>query len=259
MSVNTLHMRYRQFHLPKRGEKAEDYEDSADGDPERGRFAIADGAAGSSWSALWARLLVEEFVKSPKPQPEPFANWLPAVQQRWAAVVNARPNHGQPAPWYVEDRIQQGAFAAFLGVVIDEATTWRGGKRKRWQALAIGDCCLFQVRDNRLVKAAPLGRAKDFGNTPWLVGSRSPLDKTLSKKTVHLKGDWAANDRLWLMTDALALWFLQQIEQGHRPWKALDRLLLAGEPNDAFIEWINELRGAQQLRNDDVTLLAVSL
>src|SRR5262249_22560942 len=63
MSVEGLTIQFWQFQLPKRGEKTEDYEDASAGDPLRGRFAIADGAAGSSFSALWARLLVEEFVR----------------------------------------------------------------------------------------------------------------------------------------------------------------------------------------------------
>jgi hypothetical protein len=258
MSVAEQSIRFWQFQLPKRGERVEDYEDAADCDPARGRFAIADGAAGSSFSALWAKLLVEEFVRTPKPQPGPWADWLPAVQQRWSVAVGHRASNG-PTPWFVQDRIQQGAFAAFLGVVLDEVTTWRGGKRKRWRALAIGDTCLFQVRDNKLVKAVPLSRSKDFGNTPWLVGSRSACDRTLNKQGGVHKGDWRSNDRLWLMTDALSLWFLQQIEAGRKPWKEMDPLLLAPEPRQAFALWIDGLRKNQSIRNDDVTLLAVSL
>lgn len=256
MPVHSLSLRSWQLQLPKGGEKAEDCEDASATDPERGRFAVADGAAGSSFSALWARLLVEEFVRGRKPQPAPWGDWLPAVQQRWSEAVAGRAGN-QAAPWYVEDRLQQGAFAAFLGLVLDEVNTWRGGRRWRWRAVAIGDCCLFQVRDGRLIQAGPLVRSKDFGNTPWLVGSRSLLDKTLTKKTTQQKGDWQPHDRFWLMTDALALWCWQQIETGYKPWKELDRLFLAADPHRAFAEWIHGLRQERQMRNDDVTLVAV--
>src|SRR5262245_21061226 len=140
MVGNGLHIRYFQCQLPKQGERVEDCEDASAGDPDRGRFAIADGAAGSSYSALWAQLLVNEFVFSPKPQPGPWSSWLPEVQQRWTNAVNARPSNS-PTPWFVEDRIQQGAFAAFLGLVVEETINWRGTKRRRWRALAIGDSC----------------------------------------------------------------------------------------------------------------------
>src|SRR5262245_6912776 len=258
MPVDGLTIRSWQFRLPKRGEKVEDYEDAADADAARGRFAIADGAAGSSFSALWARMLVEEFVQGSKSQPRPWADWLPAVQKRWSVAVGHRQSNA-PTPWFLADRIQQGAFAAFLGLVLDEVSTWRGGKRKRWRALAIGDSCLFQIRDGQVVKAVPVARSKDFGNTPWLVGSRALPAKTLSKQGVLYKGDWQSQDKLWLMTDALAQWFLQQSEGGRKPWKDMDALLWAPDPKAAFKNWINELRDQKHIRNDDVTLLAVCL
>jgi hypothetical protein len=258
MSASGFAVQYWQFHLPKRGERAEDYEDASAADPVRGRFAIADGAAGSSYSALWARLLVEEFVRSPKAQPCPWAEWLPAVQERWASTINTRPA-APKTPWFVEDRLQQGAFAAFLGLVLDETTTWRGRKSRRWRVLAIGDACLFQVRQSQLYTYLPMARARDFGNTPWLVGSRSVPDRKFNKQAVQKKGDWEYDDRLWLMTDALALWFFQRKEAGHKPWKELDTLLAAPDPEQAFADWIEKLRNRQEIRNDDVTLLGVCL
>jgi hypothetical protein len=259
MSTNAHAIRFWQFQLPKRGEKAEDFEDASAGDAGRGRFAIADGASGSSFSALWAQLLVEEFVRSTKAHPGPWADWLPNVQKRWSAAINNRPGGKASAPWFVEDRIQQGAFAAFLGLVIEEVATWRGGQRKRWRALAVGDSCLFQVRDGKLVQSVPLARSKDFGNTPWLVGSRTILDKKFNQQAGLWKGEWRGDDRLWLMTDALSMWFLQQIEGGRKPWKELDRLLTMADPQQAFSSWIGQLRKDELIRNDDVTLLGVFL
>ena len=258
MSANGFAIRCWQFALPKRGERTEDNEDAAAADPVRGRFALADGAAGSSFSALWAKLLVEEFVYSVVPQPGPWGEWLPDVQKRWSLTVDSRPGQ-KNGLWYVEDRLQQGAFAAFLGVVIEEAPNWRGRLAKRWRAVAVGDTCLFQVRAGKLQKATPMARPRDFGNSPWLVGSRTVPDRKFSKQVVQAKGDWQYDDRLWLMTDALALWFLQQTETGHKPWKELDALLTTPDPERAFNAWIDKMRGAKIIRNDDVTLMAVCL
>jgi hypothetical protein len=256
MIGNGFTIRHWQFSLPKRGERVEDYEDASAADPARGRFAIADGAAGSSFSALWAKLLVDEFVATARPQPGPWKDWLPGVQDRWKTAIGNRPN-GQSSPWFVEDRIQQGAFAAFLGLVLDQYVNWRGTVKKRWQALAIGDSCLFQIRDSRLVCSVPMKRSRDFGNTPWLVGSRTVPDRKFNKLVVRQKGDWQSGDRIWLMTDALALWFLQQVETGRKAWKDLDNLVMAPEPKETFASWIEWLRKDHQIRNDDVTLMAV--
>lgn len=229
----------------------EECQDAAAGDAERGRFAIADGAAESPHSALWARLLVDEFVRSDERLPG-WASWLPTLQERWSAEV-ARSN-AAGVPWYLEPGLNQGAFATFLGLVIDE---------DGWYALAVGDSCIFQVRHDELLRAFPVARAADFGNAPWLVGSRTSPDEVPHKNGEQALGDWVPRDRFWLMTDALAQWFLARVEMDGKPWLALDPLLhMAGGEDaaqQAFAAWIEGLRAARQLRNDDVTLLAVSL
>jgi hypothetical protein len=156
-------------------------------------------------------------------------------------------------PWYLEAGLNQGAFATFLGLVIED---------NKWYAVAVGDSCLFQVRQDELIRAFPMTRAADFSNTPWLVGSRTSPIEVPHKNGLQQLGDCQSGDRLWLMTDALAHWFLTQAEAGHKPWQLLNSLVnTADEPSaqQAFAAWIGELRGARQLRNDDVTLVAVSV
>src|SRR5207237_3291793 len=101
-----------------------------------------------------------------------------------------------------------GAFATFLGLVVEEAG---------WHALAVGDSCLFQVRDGGLLRAFPLTRAADFGNSPHLVGSRAPGPGGTHPPGLRKQGDRRPGDRLWLMTDALAQWFLRDAEAGRAP------------------------------------------
>jgi len=156
-------------------------------------------------------------------------------------------------PWYLEPGLTQGAFATFLGLVIEETS---------WQAVAVGDSCLFQVRQGELVHTFPIAHAADFSNAPWLVGSRTSPGEVPHKKGLQQEGDWQPGDRFWLMTDALAQWFLVQVEADGKPWLALEPLLHIASDEEAqyaFDFWIEGLRAARRLRNDDVTLLAVSL
>ncbi len=238
---------YQVFCRPKRGHRDDEYEDACAADAVAGRFAVADGASESSFAASWAKLLVEDFVRAPEVRPVAWADRLPPLQEQWAATLG-----GQALPWYAEAKLQQGAFATFLGVVLEPAEGWR---RSRWVALAVGDSCLFHVRDDALVRAFPLKRAADFGNQPWLVGSRTTPAELLARKPFHVrKGRWQEGDRLWLMTDALAQWFLTETEVGRRPWQDLD----AHTTDEiAFAAWIEELREAKALRNDDVTVIRV--
>jgi hypothetical protein len=82
------------------------------------------------------------------------------------------------------------------------------------------------------------------------------------------------------MTDALARWCLAEHEAGGDPWRELESLLPspfekeagrvgnclpspsgrgAGGEGDSFASWIDGLRNARHLLNDDVTLLAIPL
>jgi hypothetical protein len=71
-----------------------------------------------------------------------------------------------------------------------------------------------------------------------------------------LQGEWLAGDDFWLMTDALAEWFLRRHELQADPAAAIRGFL--ERPNAAaFTHWVNLLRDTEQLRNDDVTLLAL--
>jgi hypothetical protein len=253
---------FREFRLPRRGYGAAECQDAAAGDPLRGRFAIADGASESSHAGLWARLLVEEFVHAPERALGPpleetgWSSWLLPLQRRWVAEVQ-RTQNGLTLPWYLEDQLRQGAFATFLGLVLQRDTGVPG--ERQWRALAVGDSCVFQTRKGELLQSFPLTRAADFSSAPWLVGSRTSPGGVPQQHGLHLRGHGQEGDRLWLMTDALAQWFLRQVESGALPWEPLEHSLLAPDPDVFFARWIEELRTTQQLRNDDVTLLAVFL
>lgn len=205
------------------------------------RVAIADGASESWQAGPWAQLLVEAFTKE---EPAAWPTWIPRVQSRWKQHVAPS---SQALPWFVEERAKQGAFATFLGVVIDE---------DGWQAVAVGDSCLFCVREDQLALAFPLTQSSDFGNTPWLIGSRTSADKVPREQAQWLIDDRKPGDRLFLMTDALAQWFLRETESGRRPWR--DPALTCNA-NDAFAERVVRLRAEHGLRNDDTTLVVIGL
>ncbi len=71
-------------------------------------------------------------------------------------------------------------------------------------------------------------------------------------------GDLRDGDTLFLMTDALACWFLAEHERGLSPWTELPGSL-SGEGRAAFEALIDRLRARKAIRNDDVTLLQLSV
>lgn len=244
-------MRWASFRVPKHGNQAEEYEDAAAANAEAGRFAVADGASESSFAGLWAQLLVEGFVK-PMAKPAAGSNWVEPLQKSWATQVD-----GKSLPWYAEDKRSLGAFATFLGFVITQGTFTEKGAGGKWSVIAIGDSCLCQVRQDALIHSFPLKKSSEFGNEPILLGSRGDPVEQLRQRQKREEGQWQAGDRFFLMTDALAQWFLHTCETGRKPWRAIDKLMQADAPDALFARFIEELRNKEGLRNDDVTLIPI--
>jgi hypothetical protein len=229
--------------VPKDGHTDAEYEDAWAVDAARGRFAIADGASESAFAGLWARLLTEGFLGARRPRD--LAAWLGEVRQRWSKEVM-----DLELPWYAEMKREEGAFATFLGLKLV------GGAVDgpiRWRAVAVGDTCLVRLRQDGRVSAFPLRCAVDFSNHPALIRSRAGIDPP--PRRCH--GTLRPGERLLLMTDALAQWFLSIHEQGGRPWEEVVTLLSAEQPDDAFVEWVSRARERGELHNDDVTLLSI--
>jgi hypothetical protein len=150
--------------------------------------------------------------------------------------------------------LEQGAFATFLGVAVTYADSI-----PQWEVLAVGDTCLFHTRGPTLFSAFPLNHSNQFNNAPRLLGSRMPPELIRKIPVPRIQGSGLPGDRLWMMTDALAQWCLRELEGGRDPWEEVGLLLSHPEPRQRFAVWIEELRTSRQLRNDDVTLLAIEL
>ncbi len=262
----------RTYWLPRRGNTPDEFEDAFALDEASGRYAVADGATEGCFTGLWARLLVKDFVANAECDAGPWASSLPAVQERWDADVRSR-----DLDWDAEHWVEQGASAAFLGVVLENSPLPLGerpgvensplppGERPgvrascQWQAVAVGDTCLFHTRNWALLRAFPLDRSDQFNSRPRLVGSRMPPGEVHKRQRLWSDGCGQLGDRLWAMTDALAKWCLVEHEAGSDPWHELELLLGSPQSEDRFASWVESLRDSGRLLNDDVTLLAIRL
>jgi hypothetical protein len=226
----------------KGGNAADDYEDAAhphDATREATRSfrcAVADGATEASFSGLWARILVEAFCAG-RLRDSHFGEDVAGLSQEWGERVGTR-----SLPWYAEQKLESGAFAAIVGLTVGADGTWR--------AFAVGDTCLLHVRNGHLQTSVPLDRSDAFSNAPRLVGTVA----TANRGVVPLRfwGRWEPGDELYLMTDAIAAWALGRVEEGRPPWRTLDSLMRG--PYVRFGRWVALQRERGTLRNDDVTV-----
>lgn len=252
-----MHATIRAFWLPKAGNSPEEYEDAFWPTEFEGlmplpvRLAVGDGATETSFSASWARLLVEDYGMGHLTD-EMLRERLPLLRDRWKESVSR-----ESLPWYAEEKLRAGAFSSLVGLTIwpgSEAESVGGG----WKAMAIGDSCLFQVRGDKLISAFPLDRTDQFDNRPILIPSGSVGDEGLRAAVRVMEGDWEAGDIFYLMSDALACWFLRRWElPDGDPLFFMEQLREAPDFDGLVREQRADERedGQPMLRNDDVTLV----
>jgi hypothetical protein len=252
-----MHVTARVLWQPKAGNRLDEYEDAfwpprtinrtinrSGKTGGRFRFAVADGATETSFAGLWARRLVRAYGDGC------FAagDWLDQLrreQAAWYAEVLQK-----PLPWYAEEKVRSGAFAALLGLELVSSGSWRS-----W---AVGDCCLLQWRAGALVAAFPALHAAFFTSRPFLVPSNSAHNAGLMQEVSTANGAWQPGDRFALVSDALGHWLWEQLEANAPPWPLLEELQRAGQQR-TFAQWIDSLRAESGLRNDDVTALLVAV
>lgn len=251
------------FWVPKLGNSEEEYEDACAYSLAARRFAVADGATESSFADRWARSLVQRYTAEPPLMPParvPLPEWVTPLQHQWHAGVD-----WEALPWFAEEKARNGAYASLLGVNFIEPEppaarfsllNWFRRKPAvipglRWQAMAIGDSCLFHVRANQLLKSFPLATAAAFNDRPLLLGSNPARNQSVWGAVQLAEGDCQIGDLFLLVTDALGKWFLQSCEAGGRPWETLLALGTQAE----FGAWVNKAREERTLKNDDTTLV----
>ena len=231
----------RAYRLAKAGSRPTEYEDAIAWSGRRQRFAVADGASASAFARLWAYLLVHAYTAGWL-EPDTLETDLTGIQDRWGSLVGRK-----TLPWYAVEQARRGAFAALVGLWLEPG--------HRWSALAVGDSCLFQVHDDKLVEAFPLADPDAFGNRPQLLCSRPAGNVNLRQcgAIQTIRGTWQPGDTFLLMSDALAAAFLTLSQTS--PGQAHQfELTQAG-----FRRWVRTLRADRTLRNDDVSLLVLEL
>ena len=151
-------------------------------------------------------------------------------------------------PWYALEKAEKGAYSAFLGLLINFEDHY-------YDAIAIGDCCLFHIRNEIVISTFPILHSSEFGNKPYLISSKPVMNTGLESKILLSEMDLMVGDILFLMSDALAHWFMTSNELSQQPWQ-----ILKGFKNKQRLDnykltaWLDDLRIKKSIKNDDVVL-----
>lgn len=246
------------FQLSKSGNNESEGEDFYDCSTQERRFAIADGVAEYPFSNLWAKSLVTGLVATAPFQfletEADLIEWLEPMQTAWKKLVDWQNPTANMA--------ETGALSTLLGVQFLDPEpvsllpeTKAADTEMRWQAFAVGNSCLFQIRNNQLRYSFPLTRSDQFGNSPMLLSSIANKNQQIWRHFRYCEEICSLSDLFFLMSGSLAQWFLAECEAGRKPWENLYHL----QTQDDFNYLIMSLRNSGQIYDDDVTLLTIQL
>jgi Protein phosphatase 2C len=241
-SINT-------FLIQKRGSEVIDCEDVFSANEGRKRFCIADGATEGFASRYWARLIVKHWTRSNELiiAREQLMKWSAALGLRFERRWQRR-----PLPWFAEEKARSGGYAAFVGLSFRES-----GHECYWKAIAIGDACLI-IRNKDVIRISfPLDDPEKFRFRPVLLPSNQCAQQTVLDKIEVRSGLVEPGDSFFLLTDAVAAWFLHVAKSTPGEITKLEQMLRCRNRNE-LTEFIECARSNGSLRNDDVCIVRVA-
>lgn len=239
-----IRLRVNRFLLHKADAQPGECEDAVGVDATAGRFAVVDGATEGFDSRRWARYLAHGWIRAGA------CDVMTAEEtvRRLGGRLQAR-HQIDSLPWYLQERAHQGAFAAFIGLSVQPPGTW--------DALALGDACLFQEGRSHFL-AFPLTQPEDFRGRPLLVPSRIDQHPHLVRHVRRNRGLAIPGDCFLLMSDAIACWYLAHARREGDLHGRLHQLMRDDRRSD-LEGLVTGERAAKRLRNDDVAMLRIEV
>ncbi len=230
----------------KKGNAEQEWEDAFAFDASRAVAAICDGASQGIFARLWARQLAEAFVAD-QPNFQHSADllaWVRGHRAAWLREINNRPGGLR---WSQQEKVERDGASATLTTL--QISINPQDNAIYWCAWAVGDSCLFWVRDNQLLASFPIAATRHFVLGPALL--RTKLDS--SPNPLRAKGRCLPGDLFLLATDAVAELLLRQVENGQPPdWNQFEVI-----EEGAWRQQLDSQREQRQMVNDDCTLVVV--
>ena len=216
-------------------------------DKSQNKFAISDGVTKSFFPKIWADILVNKWVASKEFDETQF---IPDCQKDWLNQVTEIVNKPD-AKFFTRNAFnsKKPGLATFIGLRF-----YRKKKEWFWKAEALGDSFLFFVPKkvkNFSKECIILSSKKEpilFDNFPDYLSSLGDNHKG----DKQYKENRMTSGTFYLMTDALAEWFLNEKDN------ALSKIGLWQNQKD-FERFVDEERQNKKLGNDDSAILIIRI
>lgn len=246
----------------KEGESEADCEDSVRGDANGKIFSVADGATQSFYARLWADELTSYFAKQPDGAFGNWAEWLSVPQQNWLDAVH-RSLKAAPDDVYIYNDFHERRPGAstFVGLRL---LPMEDGGQIPWEALVLGDSCLFHLRSGGKVCSYLKRTEAEFD---FRTEAAETYPRTSQHSPTHLSSSAGQNsavvetaparpgDCFLLATDAFSRWMLARDNAREPVWGVVASLKSESE----FQNLVSAARkdAVRPLQNDDVGLVVV--
>ncbi|NHC37435.1 protein phosphatase 2C domain-containing protein [Scytonema millei] len=247
----------RYFSLPKVGELEQNIQDRFENSPDGSLVALADGASTSLYPQKWAEILVKSFCHVAENPIESIRRsheeWLQPSQEIWRQYYLSKLQSPNRKWWQGGSDIKNRGSATFLGLQLQnlELQNLEPYTKSQWQAVAVGDTCLFKLeQETGNLLTFPLTAAREFKGTTLCFES---LPEYASFPPQFTAGWYECGDIFLLATDALSQWFLADYEAQGEDWK---KMFYFQNQHD-FAGFINKLRQQKLIKNDDTTLVVI--
>jgi len=211
------------------------------------KFAVADGATTGSYCRDWAKILVNTFGTSEeKFDAELFYICSIKKWNEFSSELLAKSND----PFDSQAIYETGAFSTFLGLDIEPSGDWK--------AYAIGDSTLFHIRDGKIIASFILTGSDQYGIVTQGLSSLKHFSKNPWQQMKETTGTLQNGDQIFLMTDALSQWFLNEFENGRSPWDIINDFGRDWSMVQ-FTRWVAEEQKSKNLENDDITAVCINI
>jgi hypothetical protein len=236
-----MQINIKGFITSKKGELYSDCRDNYSVNTSTHRFAISDGVSKSFFPGIWSELLTANYVNN-------HEDFVIKSQDEWLSSVTDRVSKPD-VKYYTKNAFnrREPGLATFVGLQFSET-------EMSWSAQALGDSFLFFIPkdyknfDEECVRLSSKLEPIEFDNFPDYFSSLGNKHKGTTKSV----SDKLTHGTFYLMTDALAEWFILNKES------SLDKIGLWENQTD-FENFIEFERENGELGNDDSAILIIEL
>lgn len=245
-------MKIRAFITHKKAEHFQDCQDRFSVNRDTKSVAVSDGMSQSIFQKIWAEILVDAYTKSREwtPSNESDHSTVKTILSSiWKNRVKERLNEMQKEGRNTTRTENSLALGGSAGATI-VGVRFEGNK---WNGDVLGDSCLIEVKDSKIVRFLSSQDGDGFDNHPDYYDSNPNRNGKGVPKAID--GELSSGMSLLLVSDPFSDFFMEQKKNDSESQFVEE--ILSVKSHEDFETLVSKWRAAYGMHNDDSTLLII--